>query len=58
MMRSRRILRLKKETEVDRETKKWLAVMSISIAAFIILLLLLSGFDLSGFEIHKGIKLS
>ena len=43
---------------MDRETRKWIAVMSIVIAAFIILLLLLSGFDLSGFEIHKGIKLS
>jgi len=52
------MLRLKVKTEMNRETKKWLAVMSIVIAAFVILLLLLSGFDLSGFEIHKGIQFS
>ena len=43
---------------MDRELKKWIALMSIGLAAFVILLLLLSGADLSGFEIHKGIKLS
>ena len=42
---------------MDRELKKWIAVMSIALAALVILLLLLSGADLSGFEIHKGIKL-
>jgi len=58
MTRSGLMLRLKVKTEMNRETKKWLAVMSIVIAAFVILLLLLSGFDLSGFEIHKGIQFS
>ncbi len=43
---------------MDKETQKWLAVISISIAVIVVLILLLSGFDLSGFEIHKGIKLN
>ena len=43
---------------MEKELKKWIAVMSIALAALAILLLLLSGADLSGFEIHKGIKLS
>ena len=43
---------------MDRELKKWIAIMSIVLAALVILLLLLSGADLSGFEIRKGIKLS
>ena len=43
---------------MDRELKKWIALMSIGLAALVILLLLLSGADLSGFEIHKGIKLN
>ena len=43
---------------MDKETQKWLVVISISIAVIVVLILLLSGFDLSGFEIHKGIKLN
>ncbi len=43
---------------MDKETQKWLAIISISIAVIVVLILLLSGFDLSGFEIHKGIKLN
>ena len=38
--------------------KKWLAIISIAIALLIIILLMLSGFDIGGFEIHKGIKLN
>ena len=43
---------------MDREQKKWIAMLSIGLASLVILLLLLSGADLSGFEIHKGIQLS
>ena len=43
---------------MDKETKKWLAIVSVAIAVVVILLLLLSGFDLSGFEIHRGIKIN
>ena len=42
---------------MDKEAQKWLAVISITIAVSVILLLLLSGFELSGFEIHRGIKI-
>lgn len=31
---------------MDKETQKWLAIISISIAVIVILLLLLSGYDL------------
>ena len=41
-----------------KETRKWLAIISIAIAVMVILLLLLSGFDLGGFEIHRGIKIN
>ena len=40
---------------MDKETKKWLAIISISIAVIVILILLLSGYELSGFEIHRRI---
>ena len=43
---------------MDKETRKWLAIISISIAVMVIILLLLLGFDLSGFEIHRGIKIN
>jgi len=43
---------------MDWEMKKWLAVMSIAIAVSVVLLLLLSGFELSGLEIHKGIRVN
>ena len=43
---------------MDKETQKWLAIISIAIAISVILLLLLSGFELSDFEIHKGIKIN
>ena len=43
---------------MDKDTQKWLAVISISIAAIVILILLLSGYDLSGFEIHRGIRIN
>lgn len=42
---------------MDNESKKWLAIISIIITVAAILLLFLSGYDLSGFEIHKGIKI-
>ena len=38
--------------------KKWIAVISIAVAVLVILLLLMSGFDIGGFEIHKGIKIN
>lgn len=40
------------------DDKKWLAVISIAVAVLVILLLLMSGFDIGGFEIHKGIKIN
>ena len=43
---------------MDKETKKWLAIISVMVAVLVILLLLMSGFDIGGFEIHKGIKLN
>ena len=43
---------------MDRETKKWLALVSIIVVVAVILLLLLAGFDLSGFEIRSGIKIN
>ena len=43
---------------MDKETSKWLAIISIVVAILIILFFLLSGFELSGFEIHKGIKIN
>ena len=43
---------------MDKETRRWLAIISIAIAVMVILLLLLSGFDLGGFEIHRGIKIN
>ena len=43
---------------MDKETQKWLAVISISIAVIVILMLLLSGYELGGFEIHRGIKIN
>lgn len=43
---------------MDKEIKKLIAIFSIAIAVFVIVLLLLSGFELSGFEIHRGIKLN
>ena len=43
---------------MDKETEKWIAILSIAIVIMVILILLLSGFDLIGFEIHKGIKIN
>ena len=43
---------------MDKETKKWLAIISIAAAILVILLLLLSGFELSGFRIVRGIKIN
>lgn len=42
---------------MDQETKKLLAIMSITAAVIVILVLLFSGYDLNGFEIHSGIHL-
>lgn len=42
---------------MDKETKKLIAIISITLAILVIILLSLSGFDLSGFEIHRGIAL-
>lgn len=49
---------IKKCDRMDKEARKWLAIASITIAVVVILLLLLSEFDLSGFEIHKGIRIN
>ena len=43
---------------MDKETKKWLVGISIAVAVLVILLLPMSGFDIGGFEIHKGIKIN
>ena len=43
---------------MDKETKKWLAIISVSITIIVILLLLLLGYDISGFEIHRGININ
>jgi len=43
---------------MDKEFKKWFAIISITIVIIVILLLSLSGFDFSGFEIHKGIRIN
>lgn len=43
---------------MNEENKKWLAIISIAIAVIVILSLLLSGYDLSGFEIHRGVKIN
>ena len=43
---------------MDKETQKWLAMISISIAAIVILILILSGYELGGFEIHRGIQIN
>lgn len=43
---------------MDKEAKKFIAILSVAITIFVIVLRLLFGFDLSGFEIHKGIKLN
>ena len=40
------------------DDKKWIAVISVTVAVVVILLLLMSGFDIGGFEIHKGIKIN
>ena len=42
---------------MNREMKMWLAILSIAILASVLILLLASGFDISGIEIHTGIKL-
>ena len=45
---------------MNNETKKLLAIFSAALALFVIVLLLLLGFDvdLGGIEIHRGIKLN
>ena len=43
---------------MNNELKTIIAVISIMIAVFIIISLLAEGVNLSGIEIHKGIKLS
>ena len=43
---------------MDKDTQKWLAIISISIAVIAILILLLSGYELSGFEIQRGININ
>ena len=43
---------------MDKETKKWLAIFSVTLAVIVILFFLWSGEELSGFEIHTGIKLN
>ena len=43
---------------MDKENREWLTIVSIAFAVIAILLLMLSGYDLGGFEIHKGIKIN
>lgn len=43
---------------MDKETKKFIAIISISLAIIVIILFWMFGFDLSGFEIRKGIILN
>jgi len=43
---------------MNNELKTIVAVISIMIAVFIIGLLLIGGVDLSGMEIHRGMKLN
>jgi len=43
---------------MDKEAQKWLAIISISIAVIVVLMLLLSGYELGGLEIHRGIKIN
>lgn len=43
---------------MNNELKTIIAVISIMVAVFIIGLLLIGGVDLSGMEIHRGIKLN
>ena len=43
---------------MDKETQKWLAIISISIAVIVILILMLSGYELGGFEIRRGIQIN
>ena len=42
---------------MDNEMKKWIGILSIAAALAVLLMLLLSGFDLSGIRIYKGIKI-
>ena len=42
---------------MDNETKRMLVVLSILTVLAVVLFLLLSGYDLSGIEIHKGIRI-
>ena len=43
---------------MNNELKTIIAVISIVIALFIIVSLLIGGVNISGMEIHKGIKLN
>ena len=43
---------------MNNELKTIIAIISIMIAVFIIVLLLISGVNLSEIEIHRGIKLN
>lgn len=43
---------------MNNELKTIIAIISIMIAVFIIVSLLIGGADISGIEIHKGIKLN
>lgn len=37
---------------MDKKTKKWLAIVGITVVAGVVLILALLGFDLSELEIH------
>ena len=43
---------------MDKEIRKWIIIAGIALAVMVILLLMLSGFDLRGFKIQKGIKIN
>ena len=42
---------------MDKELKKLFIVFSILLAAAVLLWLLLSGYDLSAIQVHKGIRI-
>lgn len=43
---------------MDKETKRIVAIISIILAVLVVVMLILSGYDLSGFEIHGDIKIN
>lgn len=42
---------------MNKENQKWIVLLSVAVVVIVVLAFLLSGFDLSGFEIHSGVKI-